>query len=567
MKSATNVNHFFPKGGYCGKMMRNMHWEETLLGVPDSWSPGLKTAVNVCLNSRLATIVWWGHQLVMLYNDACINIMGQRHPTAFSKPLPMAWPEAEPKLSATLHEVFRSRAGKNTEDQLIVVHRNGKEQDAWFSMAHCPIFNERGQVEGVFTTIIERTQIVIERRLTKMMRSLNKALLETSSQNDVYKQVARVFHDNHNHIPFTIFYEIDGDTAVRKNFSGYVTPQLAPEKLLLTEDKTIWPLKAVLDANEFLIENISELGAECPAGACGKSPEKVLLFALRLGKERTPKAVLIVGVNPCSDLDESQMNYLQLIVEEITDRLTTIERQTQWIRYANEQSVRASEELEHLRYISSHNLQEPLRKIRTFARALHNSTEGKQSDKKYLEKIDDSAAQMSDLIKDLINYADLSSSKPYSERVDLTHAFESAMASLHAVIAEKHAVVKYEKLPAVRGVRSQLVQLFRSLLENSLKFNEATPVIKISYRQVAADGNPGSSMYNEITFTDNGIGFDEVYANKAFQLFQKLHDKKLPGTGTGLTLCKKIVENHHGKITVSCEANKGTVVKILLPSE
>jgi PAS domain S-box-containing protein len=233
---------------------------------------------------------------------------------------------------------------------------------------------------------------------------------------------------------------------------------------------------------------------------------------------------------------------------------------------------RSNKELESFSYVASHDLQEPLRKIRTFSGLAQKNMQNERETKKYFKKIDSSAERMSDLIKAVLNYSRLSKRDEHFVKTDLNQILKNVKADYELLIEEKKAIIKSNKLPVITGVPLQLNQLFSNLIGNSIKFSEKKPVIKISARIIEADKmplhpdiRPGNS-YAELIFKDNGIGFEQQYSDQIFTIFKRLHgNQSYSGTGIGLALCKKIVENHRGFIAVQSEPGNGAEFFIYLP--
>jgi len=230
-------------------------------------------------------------------------------------------------------------------------------------------------------------------------------------------------------------------------------------------------------------------------------------------------------------------------------------------------------ELEQFAYVASHDLQEPLRKIQTFADLIKEHPDDKEFIKKYLEKLDNSARRMSDLVKSLLNYSRLSRGKddPITE-VDLNAVLKEAELDFELLIEEKNATIICDTLPTVIGNYTQMGQLFSNLISNALKFSTTDPVIKIHattiHKSAIGDAPVAliSGNYNLITVEDNGIGFEDQYKKTIFSLFKRLHGKQsFAGTGIGLALCKKIVENHQGHISAEGQPGEGAVFNIYLP--
>ncbi|WP_338357022.1 ATP-binding protein [Yeosuana marina] len=236
---------------------------------------------------------------------------------------------------------------------------------------------------------------------------------------------------------------------------------------------------------------------------------------------------------------------------------------------------RNNKELSAFNYAASHDLQEPLRKIQTFISRLEEKEADKfsESGHQYLERIKSAAARMRLLIDDLLQFS--RTNKPDKEFVsaDLNDLFENAKQDVAEIISEKKAKITCDNLPKATVIEFQIQQLFSNLLSNSLKYSkeETVPIIKINYTKVKANDTPellkaSKSFYHKITFTDNGIGFDQKYAEKIFELFNRLHNKKeYSGTGVGLSICKKIVDNHKGYIFAKGEINVGSVFTVYLP--
>lgn len=229
-------------------------------------------------------------------------------------------------------------------------------------------------------------------------------------------------------------------------------------------------------------------------------------------------------------------------------------------------------ELEQFAYVASHDLQEPLRKIQTFAEIIQQKSQQDGPLQLYVEKINASARRMSELIKSVLNYGKLSRGGSEMTPVDLNVIVTNAIADFELVIEEKRASIKTDPLPVVNGIALQVNQVFVNLIGNALKFCKAHPRIEISSRKVDHHqvlDKPEillGNMYHEISFKDNGIGFEKQYQKQIFAMFQRLHAKhEFSGTGIGLALCKKIMENHNGHITARSEPGIGSTFYIYFP--
>lgn len=190
-----------------------------------------------------------------------------------------------------------------------------------------------------------------------------------------------------------------------------------------------------------------------------------------------------------------------------------------------------------------------------------------------IDKVCDATQRMSNSLRELLNYTSIGKNEKFS-LVDLNDTIRHVSDDLELVIAAKQAIIRAGTLPVIRAIPLQMQQLFYNLLNNALKFSkpDQIPVIEISARTV-----PGNEIknalslvpeqkYAEITVKDNGIGFEQKYAEQIFVMFQRLNDRsKFEGTGIGLSLCKKVIDNHSGLISVTATPNEGATFSIFLP--
>jgi signal transduction histidine kinase len=184
-----------------------------------------------------------------------------------------------------------------------------------------------------------------------------------------------------------------------------------------------------------------------------------------------------------------------------------------------------------------------------------------------------SADNMRNLIENLLEFSRVSRNQQPMETTSLAEVLSEVLSELDMAIEEAGATVKAETLPTLQASPSQMAQLFHNLISNALKFRkkDVAPVITIAARNLTREEKKqhqlqSAAEYVMITVSDNGIGFEEKFADKIFQLFQRLHGKyEYPGTGIGLSICKKIVTNHHGIMYASGEPGIGSVFYIILP--
>jgi len=236
----------------------------------------------------------------------------------------------------------------------------------------------------------------------------------------------------------------------------------------------------------------------------------------------------------------------------------------------------ANEELESFNYLASHDLQEPIRKIQTFISRIIEKEKGNVSESTmdYFSRMQMSAFRMQKLIEYLLMYSRTNRTDQVFEETDLNVLVEHAKQELSLVIEEKKAVIVSDKLPVLRGITSQIQQLFINIIGNSLKYSkpDIAPIIKIHSETINSEDVPGTGLkakqYYKITISDNGIGFEQEYAESIFQLFHRLHEKnEFSRSGIGLAICKKIAGNHDGFIKAESKPDEGASFDIYFPKE
>jgi PAS domain S-box-containing protein len=294
--------------------------------------------------------------------------------------------------------------------------------------------------------------------------------------------------------------------------------------------------------------------------------EKVITLQARVSFDQDGEAFLIAGtLQDVTDHKNAEKDLEEQVL-----------RRTEELNKANASLSRSNQELEQFAFIASHDLQEPLRKIRIFSGLLEekNKSDLDESGLKYLSKIKASAGRMDRLIRDLLEFSRVNVKNELRTPVDLNEILHRVEEDFDLVVREKKAIIHAQQLPVIQAIPLQMNQLFYNLLGNALKFSRpgVPPLIQITARRLSSretmkftELDP-AQLYWAFEIADNGIGFDPAMADKIFTIFQRLNARdKYEGTGIGLALCRKIVLAHEGLIYATSEKSAGAVFHILLP--
>ncbi|MEO6721455.1 MAG: PAS domain S-box protein [Ferruginibacter sp.] len=259
----------------------------------------------------------------------------------------------------------------------------------------------------------------------------------------------------------------------------------------------------------------------------------------------------------------------------VTRDLTERKEAEEALKEKNRELEKRNQELSEFAYISSHDLQEPLRKIQTFITRILES-EGERFSEKgrdFFSRIQSSSIRMRTLIEDLLAYSRTNNTEQKFVVTDLNKLLQEVKHELNEIIEEKKAVIESTPLPKLDVVPFQFHQLIVNILTNGLKFSKKDVAPHISIKANIIKGSEVQDTaadeliaYHHISFKDNGIGFESQYNNKVFEVFQRLHGRaEYEGTGIGLAICKKIMENHSGIITAEGCLGEGATFHLYLP--
>lgn len=542
----------------------NKIWSKTPLGAVEDWPQGLYVAVNMCLNSEFPIAVWWGKDLYCIYNESFQRLVGLNdHENPVLNNMEF-WPGFSKEMKLSLQNVLDEGASITT-----IKHFTNEPGSRNLSFYNSPIYDQPGRVGGVFT-------IVSQERLNTDDGSLadRKALTASLAQKDVLEAKERegkILLKKRNE---RLKQSEERYTSMIDEVEDYAIISLDLDGTILNWNKGAQKIKGYSE-EEIVGKNFSIFYLEDDQRL--QLPQKLIQTAMHDGRathegfRKRKDQSKFWGSVVITALHDEQGDVIGFT--KVTRDLTEKKAAEDLTRHHAAELEVKNKQLEQFAYIASHDLQEPLRKIQTFVHVLEKKFDDSEIRQKYFAKINSSAKRMAELIQSVLHYSRLAQPNELVSEVNLTEIMESVLGDYELAISERNAEVKYDRLPVISGIRPQLGQLFANLIGNSLKFSRGNPKIQVSYTRLKGEeaqkhfpGANASKEYVELRFSDNGIGFDQQYAEKIFSIFQRLNTRdEFAGTGIGLALSKKIVENHNGHITAKSELGKGATFLIYLP--
>ncbi|MET7259382.1 PAS domain-containing sensor histidine kinase [Dyadobacter fermentans] len=544
--------HFIQGGGEMGALTRSFNWSQTPIGPPEQWQQSLRTTLGIVLHSAFPMFLFWGDDLICFYNDAFRPSLGAdgKHPALGKKGVEV-WPEIWDFIGPLLSKVMTSGEPVWFEDKLVPFFRNGKIEDIYWTFSYSPVYDDSGKVNGVFVTCTETTQkVMIFNRLQESERRFQNLVTDTT-------------------VGIIVLIGKDMVVEIVNDAYGQLVGR-SREELLGN------PLFSVIPETEPHFRNVLD--------GVRTSGEPIYLsehpyFVLVDGERK--EGFLNLVYQPYRG-DDGQVHGVMILCQDVTPQVVAklkmeeiVAERTQELATANRHLQRSNAELAQFAYIASHDLQEPVRKVATFTQMLEaelGSTTDRQ--RSYLDKIKNASSRMLLLIRDVLTFSQLARDSDLVTQVDLGIVLDNIVDDLELLIDQKQASVVYDGLPVVEAVPLQMSQLFGNLISNALKFTRSgvDPVISVSAAKLDKAALKSYPMldarcaYHHLQVSDNGIGFEQLYAEQIFEIFQRLHGKKeFEGTGIGLAMCKKILQNHHGHIYATSTEGQGATFHILIP--
>ncbi|GGM96718.1 hypothetical protein GCM10010967_33040 [Dyadobacter beijingensis] len=529
-----------------GQLILQYDWSASPLGPLHEWPASLRLTLGIMLHSAFPMFLFWGPERVCFYNEAFRPSLGVtgKHP-AIGKRATEVWPEIWETTDALINQVYATGKPQWFENRLLPIYRNGRLEDVYWTFSHSPVYGENDVIEGVLVTSMETTPTVTARmeiehtvaQRTQELKQANGAIIEA---NNYLQDIINSFKQ-----PLQVLEPVYEGTEIvdfrfkltNQAYASYANT--TPGAIRNKKVSEIFP--GYLKTTSFTNVARTFLSGVTDTWMIHYDQDGLDLYnemtAIRMGDE----VILHFA-------DYTKLKYLEF---ELLRKIAELEN--------------SNENLEAFAHAASHDLKEPVRKIQMFANVLQAQLGDKLSEQNQamFHKITAAAKRMGKLIDDLLLYSQFSLVPPAKESVDLNDTVRQVAEDLEVTIQEHGASLVLADLPVVNGYGRQLYQMFQNLIGNSLKYRDPAvpPVIEISATRTTDNGR----RFHQILVRDNGIGFEQQFAENIFQLFTRLQSSG-SGSGIGLSTVKRVVDNHLGMIHAESQPARGALFRICLPA-
>ncbi len=564
--TAPSAAEVLADGGEMGALMRVLDWADSPIGPVASWPQSLRTAVSICLASRFPMLIWWGPELVMLYNDAYRPILGTtKHPRSMGQRGRDCWPEIWDVIGPMLEGVLTRGEATWSHDQLLLLDRNGYVEECYFTFSYSPIRDESGGIGGVFTAVTETTGRVLGERRMAALGELAARTAEAQTAEDACA-LAVVALDGHADLPFVALYLLDTEGRQARlmattGLDGGLPIGLQQVDLTAGEGAAANPLDEVVRTGQVVQvgDAVGWLGA---TPTTTPSPRAALILPVAQAGQERAAGLLVVGLNPRRALDDDYRGFCTLVAGQIAAAIADARAYEE-----TRARVEALAELDRAKTAFFNNVSHEFRTPLTLLLGPLEEALARSDDPLVQENVGTAqrnALRLLKLVNTLLDFARVEGSRLEAVYVptDLA-AYTVELASVFRAAVERaglRLVVDCPPLPEPVYVdREMWEKIVLNLLSNAFKFTLAGE-IAVTLRP--AEGGVVLSVRD----TGAGIPADEVpHLFERFYRVRGTQARSQEGSGIGLALVQDLVRLHGGTIGVESVEGAGATFTVTLP--
>jgi signal transduction histidine kinase len=558
-------------GGEMGKLIRGTDWSSTQLGPIESWPQSLRSAVSILLPSKAQIAMFWGPDLITLYNDAYRPVLGKKHPRALGLPGREVWSELwEEGLRDLFEGVLQTGEAFWASDRPFYIERFGFPEETFFDVSYDPIRDESDSVAGLFCIVSETTARVVSDRRLRTLRDLSLfAAAETKSVEDACRTATEILSGNQHDIPFALIYLLDesGKRARLMGISGLQPgTKAAPISVDLDNSKVpAWPFHVVMESNwaTEITDAIQRYG-ELPGGVWPEAPHTIRVMPIGASGQDRATGFMVAGVSPRRPLDDQYRAFFDLLATQIS---TTVANARAY--EAERRRAEALAELDRAKttFFSnvSHEFRTPLTlMLGPMADILAETDPFPASQRERLEIAYRNGLRLQKLVNTLLDFSRIEAGRIQAsyEPTDLT-SLTAELASNFRSACDRAGIDLIVDCPPLSEsiyVDSDMWEkIVLNLISNAFKFTLSG---RIEVRLREAD------ELVELSIQDTGVGIPAEELPKLFERFHRVElsrGRTQEGSGIGLALVRELVKLHGGSVRVESVVDQGTVFTVTLP--
>ena len=565
-KDGQRIPEFVAGGGEMGQRIREYDWSATSLGPMEDWPQSLRTCVRIMLTSRQPIWIGWGNELIKLYNDAYISIVGGKHPWALGKPASQVWQDIWREIEPLLKQVMEKNEGTYVESQLLIMERNGYPEETYYTFSYTPIPGDNGHTAGMICANTDDTERIIGERQLKTLTELGKNLNDSKSNEEIVSKVIGTLSGNTRDFPALFFYSLK-ETKVSLHQSS-VQPeagQYLPKDLSLKETGDLAELlrEATATKKMQVLDNLQSAIGLLPRGAWEISPTKAVILPIAQNNAKDPYGFLFIGLNPYRLLDDKYRSFCSLIADLIATSFSNVNMMEE-----ERKSLEAMAEIDRAKTLFfsniSHEFRTPLSLLIGPIEDVLNDTSIGASNKQRMEVAFRNALRMQKLVNTVLEFSKIEAGKLEGQftRVDIC-ALTTDFTSIFRSAIEKSGMDLKMVCEEVSGDVYVDVDMWEkiilNLVSNAFKYSKKGTIM-VTVKQVGAEV--------QISVSDTGVGIPEDQLDKIFQRFHRVENiegRSQEGTGIGLAMVKELVRIHRGNISVQSKHGIGSTFTVTIP--
>ncbi len=553
-------------GGELGACMRSLDWSKTLLGPVGQWPQSLQTSVSICLNSRFAILIWWGPDLVMLYNDAYRDIIAGKHPAALGHPGRECWPEVWHIIGPMLEGVLRRGEATRSDDLLLLLERHGYAEECYFTFSYSPIRDESGGIGGVFTPVNETTEHVIGARRLGTLRDL---ATRGSSARDIRQAclvALETLGGNPYDVPFASLYLFDDDRSKATLIGTAGIEEGTPAAPLEIESVGLSRQRLeVLEGSQVApIVDFAETAGPLPGGAWNIGAESAVVLPIVMPGQSSSLGFVVAGVNPHKRLDSSYRTFFTLVAGHISTAIADARA------YEEErQRAEALAEIDRAKtaFFSnvSHEFRTPLTlMLGPLEALLQRAGDSVVVSREEIELTHRNGLRLLKLVNTLLDFSRVEAGRLRAayEPTDLAD-FTTGVASAFRSATERAGLAFVIDCPELSEPayvdRNMWEKIVLNLVSNAFKFT-LKGGITVRARETADRF--------EVLVADTGTGIPKDELPRVFERFHRIEGvqgRTHEGSGIGLAFVQELAKLHGGSVLVESVFGVGSTFTVSIP--